>query len=74
MVQGKGNLPVADSRSSEERDQENQDVMPTASRVRVHTAPQALGKNHRPPPASWPESHLSKTMAHSFCYSLFSPT
>lgn len=70
MVQGKGNLPVADSRSSEERDQENQDVMPTASRVRVHTAPQALGKNHRPPPAS----HLSKTMAHSFCYSLFSPT
>ena len=43
MVQRKGKLPVKDSRSSEERAQEDLDVMAAASMVRVPMAPPALG-------------------------------
>lgn len=43
MVQRKGNLPVVDSRSPAERDQEDWDVTSTVSKVRVLTAPPALG-------------------------------
>ena len=47
MAQRKKNLPVADNRSSEERDQKDQDIMAAASMIRVSTAPPALGD---PPP------------------------
>ena len=43
MVQRKGKLPVKDSRSSEERAQEDLDVRTAASMVRVPTAPPAPG-------------------------------
>ena len=39
MVQRKGNLPVKDGRSSEERDQEDLDIMAAVSKVRVPTPP-----------------------------------
>ena len=42
MVLRKENLPVRDSRSSEERIQEDLDIMAAASMVRVPTAPAAL--------------------------------
>ena len=42
-VQRKGNLPVKDSRSSEEGAQKDLDIMAAVSVVRVPTAPTALG-------------------------------
>ena len=48
MVLRKENLPVKDSRSSEERIQEDLDIMAAASMVRVPTAPAAL--EDLPPP------------------------
>ena len=45
MIQRQGNLPVKDSRSSEERAQEDLDIMAAVSMVRVPTAPPALGKS-----------------------------
>ena len=47
MAQRKGNLPAADSISSKERDQEDQDVMAAVSMFQVPTAPPTLGY---PPP------------------------
>ena len=43
MVQRKWNLPVADSRISEERDQQGLDIMAAVSMVKVPMAPPALG-------------------------------
>ena len=43
MVQRKGTLPVAESRSSEERAQEDQDVWAASSILRLPTALPALG-------------------------------
>ena len=43
MVQRKENLPVADSRSSEVRYQEDLDIMAAVSMVKVPMAPPALG-------------------------------
>ena len=43
MAQRKGSLPVVDSRSSEERDQEDQDVMAAVMMVRGPMCPPALG-------------------------------
>ena len=45
MVQRKGNLSVKDSRSSQEKAQEDLDIMAAVSMVRVPTAPPALGKS-----------------------------
>ena len=46
MVQRKWNLPVADSRISEERDQQGLDIMAAVSMVKVPMAPPALGDLH----------------------------
>ena len=44
MVQRKGNLSVADSRSSEERGQEDLGIMAAATMVKGPTAPPVLGE------------------------------
>ena len=63
MVQRKWNLPVADSRISEERDQQGLDIMAAVSMVKVPMAPPALGD----PPHSSKEAEGGNP-------ELFSPT